>query len=78
MIKFNVSEMTCGHCVSVISKAILSLQDDAKLDADLTNHTLSVTSELTADEIVEVLNEAGYAATELKATCCSTTNKCHS
>ena len=33
MMKFTVADMTCGHCVSVITKAILQLQDDAKVEA---------------------------------------------
>lgn len=78
MIKFYVSDMTCGHCVSVITKVILQLQDDAKVNADLVNGTLSVESELDADEIIEALKEAGYVATTTKTSCCNPSNSCHS
>lgn len=78
MMKFYVSDMTCGHCVSVITKAILQLQDDAKVEADLVSHIISVSGELDADEIIEALKEAGYVATIAKAGCCSPSNSCHS
>jgi len=78
MMKFIVSDMTCGHCVSVITKAILQLQDNAKVEADLANHTVSVNSELSADEITAAIKEAGYMATTVKASCCSPSNSCHS
>lgn len=78
MMKFTVADMTCGHCVSVITKAILQLQDDAKVEADLANHTVSISSDLTADEITAAIKEAGYMATTVKTSCCGSANSCHS
>lgn len=78
MMKFTVADMTCDHCVSMITKAILQLQDDAKVEADLASHTVSISSDLTADEITDAIKEAGYMATAVKTSCCNPANSCHS
>lgn len=77
MLKFNVADMTCGHCVSVITKAILQLQDDAKVEADIANRTIAVSSDLTADEIQEAIKAAGYQASDIKTSCCNPQHSCH-
>ena len=60
---FQVSEMSCGHCVATIEKAITTEDPSASVQADLDERTISVTSSLSADEVVQVLDKAGYAAT---------------
>lgn len=35
MIAFEVNDMTCGHCVSTITKALQAVDKDAKVDIDL-------------------------------------------
>ena len=67
MMKFHIDGMTCGHCVSRIIKAIVDLQSDAKVEADLALHSIIVSSSLSSAEIIAALNAAGYPATELKA-----------
>lgn len=78
MIKFNVPDMTCGHCVSEISKAIAVLQQDAEVTADIANRTVTVKSRLESEQIAAAIKEAGYMATEAKASCCSVSHSCHS
>lgn len=78
MMKFHVADMTCGHCVSLITKAILQLQDDAKVEADLASATVSVNSTLSAEEIADAIKDAGYSASSQKSSCCSASNSCHS
>lgn len=77
MMKFHVADMTCGHCASLITRAILQLQDDAKVEADLVNATVSVYSTLSAEEIADAIKDAGYSATSQKANCCNPSNSCH-
>ena len=76
MSTFIVSDMTCGHCVSVITKAILQLQDDAKVEADLAKHTISVSSDLSVDDIAGAIKDAGYMATEVTSACCNSSHSC--
>jgi len=78
MMKFHVADMTCGHCVSRITKAIVQLQADAKVEADLANATVSVHSTLSADEIIDAITDAGYTAVSQQSDCCDPTNSCHS
>ncbi len=76
--KFHVADMTCGHCVSRITKAIVQLQADAKVETDLVKGIVSVSSTLSADEIMDAITDAGYTATTQSNSCCNPANSCHS
>ena len=76
--KFNIVDMTCGHCVSMVTKAILGADADAKVETNLTDKTLQVSSDLSSEEVIDALTEAGYPATEVKSSCCNPANTCHS
>ncbi|WP_215399242.1 heavy-metal-associated domain-containing protein [Rheinheimera oceanensis] len=76
MMKFRIAGMTCGHCVSRVTKAIVNLQSDAKVEADLAERSIRVSSDLTIADIIDALNDAGYPATEWKASCCTPANSC--
>ncbi|GAB59726.1 heavy-metal-associated domain-containing protein [Rheinheimera nanhaiensis] len=76
MMKFHIDGMTCGHCVSRVTKAIVSLQSDAKVEADLAEHSIRVSSNLTTADIIDALKAAGYPATELKASGSTPANSC--
>ncbi len=75
--KFTVAEMSCNHCTGVITKALLTLDEDAKLSFDVANKTVSVESDLSADEITVAIKEAGYEASEVKVSCCNPSHSCH-
>ena len=38
MISFQVNDMTCGHCVATITKAVRSVDHGAKVEIDLAAH----------------------------------------
>jgi len=38
MITFEVNDMTCGHCVSSITRAVKALDPAAKVQIDLAAH----------------------------------------
>lgn len=76
--KFHIADMTCGHCVSMVTKAILAADTDAKVEVNLTDKTLQLSSDLSPAEVIDVLTAAGYSATEVKANCCNPANTCHS
>ena len=61
MIDFNVSVMSCGHCVSAVTKAIQSLDPQARVDVDLASHTVHVESTKGREDLASALAEAGYA-----------------
>lgn len=60
MIAFKVSDMTCGHCVSTITKAVKELDGTATLDISLPEHLVRVESKATREELQHAIAEAGY------------------
>jgi copper chaperone len=63
-LQLKVTGMTCNHCISMVNKAIIKLQADAKVTVDLVQQQVSVESTLAAEDIITALDEAGYPATE--------------
>lgn len=61
MMKFTVPDMTCGHCVSTVTKAIKGLDAAAEVKADLASKTLAV--ETSAPAVAKALEDAGYPST---------------
>ena len=60
MIRFIVPDMTCGHCVSAITKALRAHDALAKVEIVLDQHLVKVESARSADEIAASIAEAGY------------------
>lgn len=60
MLKLNVPEMSCNHCVSAITAAIHSVDSDASLEFDLANRQVNVDSSAPAEAIKAAIEEAGY------------------
>ena len=61
MISFRVNDMTCGHCVSTITKALKAADRDAQVQVDLAAHLVQIdSSSVDADEFAGVIKEAGY------------------
>jgi len=61
MIAFQVNDMTCGHCASVITKALKDADSAAKVTIDLEHHMVSVIpAEATIDDIRDAIIDAGY------------------
>ena len=63
MYQFNVPDMTCGHCVSTINKAIKSEDPKAKVEISLGQRLVKVESELSGADIAQCVAEAGYTPT---------------
>ena len=42
MISFQVNDMTCGHCVSTITKALKGVDATAKVQFDLATHRVDI------------------------------------
>lgn len=60
MYRFNIPDMTCGHCVSTITEAVKSEDPQAKVEIFLADHLVTIDSELTRDEIARRIADAGY------------------
>ncbi len=62
--KFNVPDMSCGHCVAAIEKAVKSAGADLSVTCDLDSKTVDLGGFASADAAKDVLRAAGYEATE--------------
>jgi copper chaperone len=68
MIVFEVKDMTCGHCVSTITKAVRTADKDAKVQIDLATHRVQIEpAEADAAELSDAIKEAGYTPVALSA-----------
>jgi copper chaperone len=61
MIAFEVDDMTCGHCVSAINKALKAVDSEAKVDIDLGRHLVQIRSEhADVQALGDAIKDAGY------------------
>ena len=61
MIAFEVNDMTCGHCVSTITKALKAADKDAKVQIDLASRRVQVEpASAGAADLAEAIKDAGY------------------
>lgn len=68
MIAFEVKDMTCGHCVSTITKAVIAADKDARVQIDLATHRVQIEpTEANAAELADAIREAGYTPVEVAA-----------
>ena len=66
MIAFEVNDMTCGHCVSSITRAVQELDPQAKLQIDLATHRVEIESVRTdAAQLSHAITEAGFTPVAL-------------
>ena len=64
--KFHVPEMSCGHCVAVIEKAVKAADPSATIRTDLAAHSTEIDTTVPTATLLQVLAEAGYQATALE------------
>ena len=60
MHEFSITDMSCGHCVGVITKSVQQLDPKAQVETDLASKRVRVESSQPREAIVHVLDEAGY------------------
>jgi len=63
MIEFEVKDMSCGHCVGAVTKAVKQVDPAAVVQVDLASKKVSVDSSKERSLIAEALTEAGYPTT---------------
>ncbi|MFG6429878.1 heavy-metal-associated domain-containing protein [Roseateles sp. LYH14W] len=69
MLTFEINDMTCGHCVSAITKALKAADPAAKVHIDLASHRVQVESaSADAEELADAIRDAGYSAMPLPPT----------
>lgn len=60
--EYQVQGMTCEHCVRAVTTELVMLTGVQSVDVDLTNGTVTVTSNapFAEDQVREAIDEAGY------------------
>lgn len=60
MYNFEVSDMTCSHCVATVEKAVKSVDGHAGLKIDLASLAVTIESDKPATSFAAAIEEAGY------------------
>jgi copper chaperone len=63
MTRFEIPNMTCGHCVMTVMKAVKSVDPGAEVQADLATRGISVISTAEVARLSAAIAAAGYANT---------------
>ena len=59
---FKVDGMTCGGCVGAVTRAVQTVDKDAKVEVDLASKTVKVDSNVSPVQIIDVITNAGFEA----------------
>jgi len=62
MLELNVSDMTCGHCVASITKAVQNVAPDATVQTDLDSHRVSIDGAPDHAAVIAAITDAGFTA----------------
>lgn len=60
MYELQVEKMACGGCAARVTKAVLAVDDSAKINVDLGSKTVRVESELDLEAVSSAITNAGY------------------
>jgi Cu+-exporting ATPase len=60
MYELTVEDMSCGHCVGRVTKAVQQIDQDAKVAIDLPTKQVKIDSRADLDRIAAAIGEAGY------------------
>lgn len=59
---FHIPAMTCGGCLKAVTRTIQQLDPQARVESDLENRTVKVTSDEAEAVLRAALENAGYPA----------------
>jgi copper chaperone len=68
MTELLVQNMTCGHCVSAVTRAIRAVDPQAEVQVDLKSGRVRVSGASAAGELAQALDQAGYPAAQAEST----------
>lgn len=62
MTTFRISDMTCGHCASTIARAVTAVAKEARLDFNIQEKLVRISSDAPESELAQAIADAGYTA----------------
>lgn len=66
ILAFAVEDMTCGHCVRTITTAVETAFPDAKVNADIAAHRVTVAGRVDARTVADLIAAEGYTPVVLE------------
>lgn len=60
MFEFEVNDMTCGHCVNTITKAIQDIAPSASVEVNPGKHLIRISGTSDSDGVAKAIRDAGY------------------
>ncbi len=60
--ELKIENMTCGGCAKSVTKAIQSVDANAKIETDPATRLVRIETAFSSDALQKVLEEAGYPA----------------
>ena len=63
MYEYDIPDMSCGHCVTAVTRAIKAADPEATADVDLMKRKALVSSVVDPKAIAAAIDEAGYPST---------------
>ncbi|AJZ56995.1 heavy-metal-associated domain protein [Paraburkholderia fungorum] len=61
--ELEVKDMTCGHCASVITRAVKDVDTQAKVEIDIAARSVRIESAREASEFISAIRNEGYSPT---------------
>ena len=58
--KFAVPDLSCGHCVSTVTRVIKALDPQATVEADVAAKTVTAATTASSEAVARAMDEAGY------------------
>jgi copper chaperone len=62
MMTFTLPDMSCGHCVAAVTKALKAVDAAAEVRTDLASRTVTVATTASRGAVAKALADAGYPA----------------
>jgi len=62
MRRFDVPDMSCGHCTASIEKAIKATDPAANITCSTATRTVDIDSDLSTNALIDTIRGAGYEA----------------
>ncbi|HOL37187.1 MAG: heavy-metal-associated domain-containing protein [Proteobacteria bacterium] len=62
--QFHLDDMTCGGCARSVTKAIQTLDPEARIEADPPNRRVEVTTHVPREQVAAALRAAGFPPRE--------------
>ena len=63
--RFKIEDMTCNHCVMVITKAVHEIDPNAGVKTNIADRIFEIDSDLNAASAQLAISAAGYTAIQL-------------